>query len=144
GASVFDALRWPYPGDQQVIVVHLITNDFLYGTSLVRYQQALRQVLVDLRERSPEANLICLGTWQRPGMVNRARVPLQSFDAAAREGCASEHGEFVPLDRIFATPGSRGPAGQDTPWGPTDGFHPNDVGAQMIANAVLAEIPNGN
>lgn len=143
GALVADAQTWPYPVDQQVIVVHLITNDFLHGTPLDTYQHRLHEVLVALRERSPQATLLCLGTWEAPGTVNRDHVPLETYDAAATQSCEREHGIFIPLDGIFVTPGARGPLGQSTPWGPTDGWHPNDVGAQLIANAVLAEIPDG-
>lgn len=142
GAMVGDALTWPYPADQQIIVVHLITNDFLRGTPLDAYQDRLHQVLVALRERSPQAHLVCLGTWEAPGFVNRDQVPLETYDAAAKESCDGEQGTFVPLDGIFATPGTRGPRGQATPWGPTDGWHPNDVGAQDIADAVLAALPD--
>ena len=141
GAMVGDALTWPYPTGQQVIVVHLITNDFLRGTPIDAYQHRLHKVLGALRERSPQARLVCLGTWESPGFVNRGQVSLEVYDAAARQSCEREQGAFVPLDRIFATPGARGPLGQATPWGPTDGWHPNDLGAQDIANAVLARIP---
>lgn len=143
GAMVADGLTWPYPGNQQVIVVHLITNDFLHGTPLGIYQHRLHEVLGALRERSPGARLVCLGAWEAPGTVNRDQVPLESYDTAAGESCGRERGVFVPLDAIFVTPGARGPLGQPTPWGPTDGWHPNDVGAQLIANAVLTEIPEG-
>ena len=144
GALVGDALTWPYPTDQQIIVVHLITNDFLHATPLDTYQHRLHEVLVALRERSPQARLVCLGTWEAPGSVNRDQVSLETYDAVAEDRCGREHGAFVPLDGIFATPGSRGPRGLATPWGPTDGWHPNDVGAQEIADAVLATIPAGS
>lgn len=143
GATVGDALSWPYPAGQQIIVVHLITNDFLRGTAPDVYQSRLHRVLATLRERSPEAHLVCLGTWEAAGRVNRNQVPLETYDAIARETCKGERGTFVPLDRIFSTPGTRGPLGEATPWGPTDGWHPNDVGAQDIADAVLATLPDG-
>ena len=141
GALAADALTWPYPPDQQFIAVHLITNDFVRGTPIDSYQDALRQVLADLRAGSPQAHLLCLGVWGAPNSVNLNHVSLAAYDAAAQQTCESEQGAFVPLDRIFATAGSRGPVGQVTPWGPTDGWHPNDVGAQRIADAVLATIP---
>ena len=53
GALAADALTWPYPPDQQFIAVHLITNDFVRGTPIDSYQDALRQVLADLRAGSP-------------------------------------------------------------------------------------------
>lgn len=143
GATVGDALTWPYPADQQIIVVHLITNDFLRGTPVGVFQGRLHRVLAELRERSPEAHLVCLGTWEAPDKVNRDQVSLATYDATAKEACRGERGTFVPLDRIFATPGTRGPLGESTPWGPTDGWHPNNVGAQDIADAVLATIPEG-
>ncbi len=141
GALAADALTWPYPPDQQVIAIHLISNDFVRGTPIDAYQEALGHLLVDLRGSSPQARLVCLGVWGAPNSVNLAHVPLAAYDAAARQTCEGEHGDFIPLDGIFATAGSRGPRGQVTPWGPTDGWHPNDVGAQRIADAVLAAIP---
>jgi lysophospholipase L1-like esterase len=141
GALAADALTWPYPPDQQFIAVHLITNDFVRGTPIDSYQDALGQVLADLRAGSPQAHLLCLGVWGAPNSVNLNHVSLAAYDAAAQQTCESEQGAFIPLDRIFATAGSRGPVGQVTPWGPTDGWHPNDVGAQRIADAVLATIP---
>lgn len=144
GALVNDALTWPYPPDQQLIVVHLITNDFVRGTPIDSYQDALSQVLVDLRGSSPQAHILCLGVWGAPNSVNPEGVPLTAYDAAAQQTCGSEHGDFIPLDGIFASAGSRGPMGQGTPWGPTDGWHPNDVGAQRIADAVLTGIPLQN
>jgi lysophospholipase L1-like esterase len=141
GAQVADALTWPYPPGQQIIALHLITNDFVRGTPIDSYQEALSQVLVDLRSSSPRARLMCLGVWGAPDSVNLDHVSLAAYDAAAQQTCQREHGDFIPLDGIFASAGSRGPKGQITPWGPTDGWHPNDVGAQRIADAVLATIP---
>jgi len=143
GATVADALTWPYPDHQQVIVIHLITNDFGRGNPIGTYQATLDQLLVGLREGSPEAQLVCLGVWGAPGSFNGDHVSLTAYDAAAQQSCEGEKGHFVPLDGIFADPGSRGPSGQATPWGPTDGWHPNDAGAQLIADAVLAAIPPG-
>lgn len=141
GAYVPEALTWPYPGGQQVIVVHLITNDFVRGTPITTYEDELHQLLVDLRVRSPQADLLCLGTWEKPGALNRDRVSEATYDSAAEKTCAQEDGHFVPLAPIFAAPGSRGPLGRPTPFGPSDDFHPNDLGAQRIAAAVLRAIP---
>lgn len=141
GATVGDALTWPYPSDQQVIIVHLITNDFAKGTALATYQSQLHRVLLDLRSRSPQAKLVCLGNWSEPGALDSAQLSQVDYDTVAQALCDEQGGQFVPLAPIFADPASRGPAGLPTPWGPTDDFHPNDAGAQRIADAVLAAIP---
>jgi hypothetical protein len=46
------ALRWPIPADQDVVVIHLISDDFLYGTSLAVYVPLCEGPSADLRPGS--------------------------------------------------------------------------------------------
>lgn len=140
GATVEEALSWPYPTGQQVIVVHLVTNDFTDQTPLATYSVELQQLLTRLRQGSPKAALVCLGAWAKPGAQNADHTSVDAYDSADQSACLAQRGTFVPLDTIFATPGMRGPNGVATPWGPSDGFHPNDQGAATIADAVVEAI----
>jgi lysophospholipase L1-like esterase len=84
GATVADALIWPYLSGQQIIVLPLIANDFLLRQPARRRCRGLHRVLAHLRQRSPSARLVCIGSWEAPGKINLDRVPLTTYDAAAR------------------------------------------------------------
>jgi lysophospholipase L1-like esterase len=138
GARVAEAAVWPLAGDQAIIVVHLVTNDFRRSTPLGSYRASYDRLLERLRSDSPRARLLCLGDWGPPVAVNDIGVPAVDYDAVIDAACQDRGGVFVPLSQLYADPRNRGPAGRPTPFGPSDPFHPNDTGQLAIARTVLA------
>ncbi|MFZ0217562.1 MAG: GDSL-type esterase/lipase family protein [Candidatus Dormiibacterota bacterium] len=144
GASVADGLSWSFPAGQDVIVVHLVTNDYSNdNTPLPVYRSEFSQLLDKLRESSPAARLICLGAWEAPHARNSVGETVTDFDLSVRSACQARGGTFVPLSAIFDQPINRGPIGALTAYGTADNYHPNDAGQQAIANTVLAAIRTG-
>lgn len=151
GAQVTRAMRWRFPVHQNVVVVHLITNDFLHGTPLSLYSIDLDRVLHRLRRGSPHATLICLGAWANPSTVNRSGLGPGLYDLMAKEDCQGFGGHFEPLRGIFMKPGMHDPAtlqiGPPLPHslgilvrGRRVAFHPGDAGHEAIALVVYGEL----
>jgi lysophospholipase L1-like esterase len=150
GAPVHRALPWRYPSGQDVIVVHLATNDFLDGTPLPTYRTELETILQRFRAGSPRATLVCLGTWSAPDSVNRIGLGPSDYDAVDRSDCDSVEGHFVPLQQLFEQPKLHNPAplvvapqprllvGMRYVGGKDVAFHPSAAGHAAIAQAVYA------
>jgi lysophospholipase L1-like esterase len=137
GATVDVADGWQPPRGENVVVVHIVSNDFLYGTPLAGYRAGYRALLAHVRRASPRARLVCLGDWGRVGAVDRAGIAASGYDRVVSAACARDGGTYVPLNQIYDVPGARGPAAGSSPFGVTDDFHPNDLGQLLIAEAVL-------
>jgi lysophospholipase L1-like esterase len=156
GARVRDLLERRAPPARRLVVVELGTNDWLGYVPLGRWRQTpLVRFAADyarLLDRLTHAGAlpVCLGVW---GPADRGLEPggraegdgraeegtgLAAYDAAIAAACHRRGGAFVALSPVYDTPGSRGPAGQRTPWGVSDATHPNDEGHRMIADLVLA------
>lgn len=132
---------WQLPRDQDMVVIHLVTNDFLHGTPLSVYQQDYLAVLKEIRTASPRAAFICLGDWGNVGAIDQAGILAYSYDQIVHRSCAAFGGVYVPLNQDFEVPGSRAPAGSRSLFGPArSSFHPNDYGNQLIAQSVVAGI----
>ena len=84
-----------------------------------------------IREKSPDAALVCVGVWPDYG---------QDYDAEIETACHDRQGSFVPIRDLWSTEGMRGPAGVPTPHGESDTFHPNDAGHRAIADRILNSI----
>ena len=141
GATAGEGLTWTFPVHQDLVVVHLVTND--YGgalTPLPTYQVQYAQVLDKIRRGSPNARLICLGAWNASQRRNALGATVADYDREVQAGCLAHAGTFVSLSPIFVHPADRGPRGALTPYGIADDYHPNDVGERAIANAVIAAI----
>jgi lysophospholipase L1-like esterase len=140
GARAAAAERWDLHLPSDVVVVHLVTNDFSRDTPLPAYRAAYAAVVRRLRQASPAARLACLGGWDNPSSVNRLGVPAERYDQVARAACAAAGGTFVDVSGLYLQRSDRGPAGQVTTMGLRDGFHPNDRGHQRLAAAVLRTV----
>lgn len=152
GARVSRARRWRYPGGQNVVVVHLVTNDYLHATPIPAYRSGLETILRHLRRSSPHATLVCLGAWIRPSAVNRADLGPGIYDAVDEADCRSVGGHFIRLDDLYAHPRLHDPAPLQIgpPVTPHGGlvmvggrrvaFHPSDAGHAAIAEVVYEEL----
>lgn len=138
GARVAEAAAWPLAGGQDIVVVHLVTNDFRRSTPLGAYRASYDRLLGRLRRGSPRAHLLCLGDWGPPVALNEIGVPAVDYDAVIDAACEDRGGVFVPLSQLYADLWNRGPAGRPTALGPSDAFHPNDAGQLAIARTALA------
>lgn len=144
GAPVDRALTWTYPRDQDLIVVDIVTNDFLYGTPLATYESNFTNLLQKLRRGSPRAGFLCVGDWGPIGAVDQAGQTAYGFDQIVAATCNAFNGVYVPINQIYNVPGARGPLGHPSIVGPIQNvFHPNDYGHELIAEAVVSGI-NGD
>ena len=138
GAPVADALTWEFPRDQDIVVLHVVSDDFLYGTPPAEYQSKYRALLHELLAVSPRAHLVCLGDWGKVGAVNHLGTSAYTYDTAVYQECAGVGGTYVPLNQDYDVPGARGPRGHPSVFGPARGdFHPNDMGDRLIAESVM-------
>jgi lysophospholipase L1-like esterase len=133
GAVVDQALDWRKPANDDLIVVHLATNDFQHGTPLAAYQDQLDQLLAQLRASSPQASLVCLGTWEAPTATNGLGLTAQQYDEVVSQACQARGGVYVSLAGLYVQPDLHGEGAKRM-----SAFHPNDEGAQRIAAAIYA------
>ena len=84
-----------------------------------------------MRVGSPNAAVVCAGTWSAQGIA---------FDAIIQQDCAAIRGHYVPLSGLYGVAANRAPEGALTFYGTADGVAPNDAGHRAIANALLKAI----
>lgn len=140
GATAEMARHWNLEVPSDVLVVHLVTNDFARNSRLSTYRTAYRQVLAELRHSSARARLVCLGGWDNPRAVNRTGVSAGRYDQVAQAACKAAGGRYLDISGVYLQRADRGPAGMVTTMGVRDGFHPNDRGHQRLAAAVLGAL----
>jgi lysophospholipase L1-like esterase len=156
GAPVSAALLWDFPTDQNLIVVHLATNDYLQNTPVPLYRSELETLLRRLRAGSPHATLVCLGAWAASGAPNGEGVTPAAYNAADSAACGSVRGHFLGLQSLFGQtrlhdPLPLGASGQ-LPALPgiyhvgdkLVGFHPSDAGDAAIAQAIYGVLERVN
>jgi lysophospholipase L1-like esterase len=138
GVEAAQALTWQLPPAQDVVVVQVVTNDFMHSVPLGSFRTSYAALLESVRATSPRADLLCMGAWSGPGAANALGFTATDYDVAVRSSCQDRGGAFVRLAGVFAQPGAHGPAGRETPYGFADTFHPNDMGQVLIAGEALA------
>lgn len=138
GVEAAQTLGWELPPAQDVVVVQVVTNDFLYSVPLASFRASYEALLGRIRATSPRADLVCMGAWSAPGTANALGFKTADYDGVVRSGCQERAGSFVRLAGLFTQPGARGPSGRQTPYGYADTFHPNDMGQVLIAGEALA------
>jgi len=119
------------PADLDLAVIELGTNDVGIPTPLADFDAQYRDLVARVRSTSPDAVLVCLGTWTADGAA---------YDEIIARLCADSGGRYVPLAGLFATADFHGPDGRATFVGAGDDFHPNDAGHRAIADAVLSQL----
>ncbi|MGH7911915.1 MAG: SGNH/GDSL hydrolase family protein [Candidatus Dormibacteraceae bacterium] len=140
GARIATSARWTLPGDQQIVITQLITNDFFAGTPLLSYNAASTTLLQRVRQTSPTASLLCLGAWESASSIDKMGIPVGAYDAIDKHACAAGRGSYLSPSPIFQTRTCRGPAGRRTAFGRGDDFHPNNRGHERLASAILAQL----
>ncbi len=116
------------PPDLDLVVIELGTNDVGIPTPLADFETDYADLVTRVRASSPDAALVCAGTWTGDGAP---------YDEVVARVCAGGGGRYISLAELYADPALRGPEGRDTFVGPGDHFHPNDAGHRAIADAVL-------
>lgn len=134
GGTVEEALEGndQLPEQQHLYIIELGTNDINdvdFRTFRAQYETLLNRV----REASPDAELVCLGTWRPPARG-------AEHDLVIRQRCEAHGGAYRRLSDLEAEPAFKGPAGQDTFEGPSDTFHPNDAGHAAIVERILDSV----
>jgi lysophospholipase L1-like esterase len=140
GARIAASDGWSLPPGQRIVIVQLITNDFIGATPLLVYQQQLSALIDRVRDTSPHASLLCLGAWEPAYAVNRVGIPVVAYNSIERQSCAAHGGSYLSPSPIFQHTAWRGPAGRVTAFGRGDNFHPNHQGHLHLAEAILAQL----
>lgn len=115
------------PEDVDIAIVELGTNDVGIPTPEAEFREGYASLLDRVRETSPDAKLICIGTWTGWGWTQ---------DETIRSECIARDGAYVHLRDLFDRDELHGPEGVETPVGTSDWFHPNNRGHAAIANRV--------
>ena len=113
----------PVPTHLDVAVIELGTNDVRLGTSSARFAYLYRTLTSRIRAANPKAHLICLSIWPHIGGSSLDGV----INAQIRAVCP---GTYVDITGLRDLPHIRS----------SDGFHPNDVGYRLIAQAVESKL----
>lgn len=117
------------PSEVEVAVIELGTNDVGMQTPLERFREQYEGLTRAIRTESPEARMVCIGTWTGWG---------DSYDHVIEDACTAVDGAYIDAQPLFNDAANRGPAGRATFVGTGDDFHPNNAGHRAVADAVLA------
>jgi lysophospholipase L1-like esterase len=124
------------PGEMDVVIAQLGTNDAGGGgrTSITQFTVDYEGLMTKIRATSPNAAMLCLGTWRAPGTA-------EPYDNVIEETCGRHGGKYVDLTDFYADVRNRGPAGQPAESGGlSDTAHPNDTGYRAIRDVLLDRI----
>lgn len=120
----------------QLQVVELGTNDWHTIANLATFEANYRAILQQTAGR--RQRLVCLSTWRDPAQVNASGETAGQYDAAIQQMCSDAGGVFVSLASIYQQPDSHCPVGVASWAGTCDGWHPGDIGASRIAQAIVS------
>lgn len=124
------------PGSMDVVIVQLGTNDAGGGgrTPVTQFTVDYEGLMTDIRATSPNAAMLCLGTWRAPGTA-------EPYDHVIDETCGRHGGKYVDLTDLYGDVRNRGPAGKPAEsGGVSDNAHPNDTGYRAIRDVLLDRI----
>jgi lysophospholipase L1-like esterase len=124
GAGVRDAVSGAAasaPAD--LVVVEFGTNDLLQGRAQ-QFATDYPALLDAVRARSPNAVLLCAGTWAPASAAG-------PYDDVIRTACEAHAGRYVALSPVYEQPDAHA-AGDET--------HPDDAGHRAIAEALIAQV----
>ncbi|WP_369131767.1 SGNH/GDSL hydrolase family protein [Modestobacter sp. I12A-02662] len=117
-------------GPFDLVFVEIGANDSVSITP-AQFGADYADLLDQVRLLAPQAGLVCVGVWNG---IDEATP----FDRELRPVCAEHQGVVVPMTGLYTDETLRGPEGSVLPDGTVrDQFHPNDLGHEAIAAAVL-------
>jgi lysophospholipase L1-like esterase len=113
----------PIPQQLNAAVLELGTNDVRLGTSPAQFAQEYRRLTSRIRAANPKVRVLCLSVWPHSEVARPDGV----INAQIRAVCP---GTYVDITGLHDRPHIRS----------SDGFHPNDVGYRLIAQAVESKL----
>lgn len=122
------------PENLDLAIIELGTNDTAGKTEIAQFTSQYDALLRTIKEGSPEVALICVGPWGAPG------AGTDPYDKAVEASCKAQGGQFVKISTVFGSTDNRTKKGEPSWLGPSDDFHPNDVGHKKIADLILERI----
>jgi lysophospholipase L1-like esterase len=114
-----------------VVILELGTNDAMKGDT-TDFGQKYTALVRAVRAASPDAVLICAGSWQ-------TNYRASGVDPTIAKTCTDAEGRYVPLNPLFNVTANRGPDKAKGVYGVGDNFHPNSKGHKAIAARLLTE-----
>jgi acyl-CoA thioesterase-1 len=123
-------------------VIELGTND-INSTELPEFKATYDKVLTDIQAGSPQVKIVCAGTWGFSGSNGS-----DPYDSVIEQTCKAHQGVYIDMTDLFEETDENdkevrpnvGPANRATWAGPSDDFHPNDVGHGKIASAIIERL----
>lgn len=116
-----------------LIIVELGGNDFGQDNPAATFQAQYVAWLSLLRESSPDATLVGLGTWHDPSAVNTTGAAASLYNAIIQDAITTKSGapvaRYVDLGTLYLTTSYHDTSG--------DNYHPNDTGHAAIAAAIM-------
>jgi lysophospholipase L1-like esterase len=113
----------PMPKQLDAAVIELGTNDVRLGTPPEQFALEYRTLTSRIRAANPHAQILCLSVWSHPAGAS----PDSVINKQIRAVCP---GTYVDITRLRDRPHIRS----------SDGFHPNDLGYRLIAQAVRSKL----
>lgn len=117
------------------VILEIGTND---ATNLPEdaFPGNYENLVAKVRQASPDAALMCLGSWQTAWRVSQTNPDIL-------KSCEAHGGVFRTLGDLWLNEANRGPDKRQTAFGVGDNFHPNDSGHAAIAERILTAITWG-
>ena len=84
-----------------LVVLELGTDD-MHVASVTDFEMAFGALVASIQADSPNADLVCAGTWSATGGL---------YDAIIQRDCTAAKGRYVSLQALYDTPAYHGPAG---------------------------------
>lgn len=120
-------------GPFDLLIVELGANDVINTPDTQAFRDAYQALISGLREKSPNAGLVCLGPW---GDKKKA----DPYDVIVQGICEAAGGQFRTLGTYYNTEVNRWVKSVMPDGTKTDNFHPSDTGHAAIAKQALSAI----
>lgn len=124
------------PDSVDLAIIELGTNDVGGRTPIDEFRKTYAGLLDTVRSTSPNAELVCVGTWGSDG----GGFGSDPYNEVIEKECTDRDGLFVTMYDLFPREELRGPAGRKVFGGTSDDFHPNDAGYRAIADKLMGRI----